>query len=83
MTKVTCPKCGKFCGFIQDDGTGPWADDCLDKQTAQGACPMLPMFAENAPHKIKGYDLGSNTGPVDEDAGSYRSNAVRALEDAE
>lgn len=40
MIKLTCEKCGKFAGFLREDGTGPLHEECLKKQP-DVACPIV------------------------------------------
>lgn len=77
MEKVICNKCSRFCGLIKDDGTGPHMDDCDHKE-----CPMIERLARFAPCKVKGYDIGTDSGPLDADSGGYQSIAIRAMEDS-
>lgn len=80
--KLHCKSCGCFLGFAQADGSLPYADDCPGGR-AGDKCPVLSELQGNQPLRQRPTGLGGGSGgPLDPDAGSYRSIAVRALEDA-
>lgn len=46
--KLTCEKCGKFAGFIGDDGTGPLHEECL-RDKADPECPIVRLCLRYLP----------------------------------
>jgi hypothetical protein len=77
--KAYCRECKLFLGLMKEDGTGPYLDGCMVRRID---CTTVAFLSKFEPAKARGYDIGTNTGPVDSDAGSYQSIAMRALEDA-
>ena len=82
MEKVFCPRCKAFIGFAREDGSGPYLDDCASTVKIRGTCPMVSQLAANVPRRAKGYDIGTNSGPMDYDSGGYGPIAIRELEDS-